>query len=45
MRLSLKHRLYPNRPQADALTGMLGTFCDLYNAALQQRAKRTAAGA
>lgn len=37
MRLSFKHRLYPNRAQADALTGMLGAFCDLYNAALQQR--------
>ncbi len=39
MRLSFKHRLYPNRPQAEALTGMLGAFCDLYNAALQQRAE------
>lgn len=37
MHLSFKHRLYPNRAQADALTGMLGAFCDLYNAALQQR--------
>lgn len=37
MRLSFKHRLYPNRVQTDALTGMLGAFCDLYNAALQQR--------
>jgi putative transposase len=37
MRLSFKHRLYPNRAQAEALTGMLGAFCDLYNAALQQR--------
>src|SRR5215212_9042755 len=37
MRLSFKHRLYPNRSQAEALTGMLGAFCDLYNAALQQR--------
>jgi putative transposase len=37
MRLSFKHRLYPNRAQAAALTGMLGAFCDLYNAALQQR--------
>lgn len=37
MRLSFKHRLYPNRAQTDALTGMLGAFCDLYNAALQQR--------
>ena len=39
MWLSFKHRLYPNRPQAEALTGMLGAFCDLYNAALQQRAE------
>ena len=37
MRLSFKHRLYPNRAQTDSLTGMLGAFCDLYNAALQQR--------
>lgn len=37
MRLSFKHRLYPNRTQTDALTGMLGAFCDLYNAAMQQR--------
>lgn len=35
--LSYKFRLYPNRAQADALTGMLGAFCDLYNAGLQQR--------
>lgn len=35
--LSYKHRLYPSRAQAEALTGMLGAFCDLYNAALQQR--------
>lgn len=37
MRLSYKYRLYPNRAQANALTGMLGAFCDLYNAGLQQR--------
>ena len=37
MILSYKFRLYPNRAQTDALTGMLGAFCDLYNAALQQR--------
>ena len=30
--LSYKFRLYPNRVQVDALTGMLGAFCDLYNA-------------
>ena len=35
--LSYKFRLYPNRAQSDALTGMLGAFCDLYNAGLQQR--------
>jgi putative transposase len=37
MRLSFKHRLYPTRAQGEALTAMLGAFCDLYNAALQQR--------
>lgn len=37
MNLSYKYRLYPNRTQAAALTGMLGALCDLYNAALQQR--------
>jgi putative transposase len=37
MMLSYKFRLYPNRAQADALDGMLGAFCDLYNAGLQQR--------
>lgn len=35
--LSYKFRLYPSRAQAGALDGMLGAFCDLYNAALQQR--------
>ena len=35
--LSYKFRLYPNWAQSDALTGMLGAFCDLYNAGLQQR--------
>ena len=35
--LSYKFRLYPSRAQADALTSMLGAFCDLYNAGLQQR--------
>jgi putative transposase len=34
---SYKHRLYPSRSQAEALNGMLGAFCDLYNAGLQQR--------
>lgn len=37
MLLSYKYRLYPNRAQAAALSDMLGSFCDLYNAALQQR--------
>lgn len=35
--LSYKYRLYPNRAQAAGLTDMLGSFCDLYNACLQQR--------
>jgi putative transposase len=35
--LSYKFRLYPNRAQVEALTSMLGAFCDLYNAGLQQR--------
>lgn len=35
--LSYKYRLYPSRGQCEALTAMLGAFCDLYNAALQQR--------
>ena len=35
--LSYKYRLYPSRAQRDALDAMLGAFCDLYNAALQQR--------
>jgi putative transposase len=37
MILSYKFRLYPNRAQREALNGMLGAFCDLYNAGLQQR--------
>jgi putative transposase len=37
MILSYKFRLYPNRAQAVGLTEMLGSLCDLYNAALQQR--------
>jgi putative transposase len=37
MRLSYKYRLYPNRAQIAALEAMLGAFCDLYNAGLQQR--------
>lgn len=34
---SYKYRLYPSRSQAVALNGMLGAFCELYNAGLQQR--------
>jgi putative transposase len=34
---SYKYRLYPTRSQAVALNGMLGAFCELYNAGLQQR--------
>src|ERR687883_265673 len=37
MLLSYKYRLYPNRAQIRALDAMLGAFCDLYNAGLQQR--------
>lgn len=35
--LSYKYRLYPNQAQAAEMTDMLGSFCDLYNACLQQR--------
>ncbi|WP_353861238.1 transposase [Azospirillum formosense] len=35
--LSYKYRLYPNRAQVAGLDAMLGAFCDLYNASLQQR--------
>ena len=34
---SYTYRLYPTKTQAAVLTEMLGAFCDLYNAALQQR--------
>jgi transposase len=34
---SYKFRLYTTAIQDVALTGMLGAFCDLYNAGLQQR--------
>src|SRR5918993_5599563 len=37
MLLSFKYRLYPNRAQSAALAAMVGAFCDLYNAGLQQR--------
>ena len=35
--LTYKYRLFPNSTQAAGLTDMLGSFCDLYNACLQQR--------
>jgi putative transposase len=34
---SYKYRIRPTGTQDAALTGMLGAFCDLYNAGLQQR--------
>lgn len=34
---SFKYRIRPNGAQDIALTSMLGAFCDLYNACLQQR--------
>ncbi|WP_109105587.1 helix-turn-helix domain-containing protein [Azospirillum sp. TSO35-2] len=34
---SYTYRLYPSKIQSAALTEMLGVFCDLDNAALQQR--------
>jgi putative transposase len=34
---TFKFHIRPNRAQAEALDTMLGAFCDLYNAALQQR--------
>lgn len=37
MILSYKFRLFTTSAQEAALTEMLGAFCDLYNAALQQR--------
>jgi putative transposase len=37
MILSYKYRIEPNRKQAIALAAMLGDFCKLYNAALEQR--------
>lgn len=38
MILGYKYRIEPNKGQAEALSAMLGDFCDLYNAALEQRA-------
>ncbi len=37
MRLSYKFRLFTNTAQEAALAAMLGAFCELYNAGLQQR--------
>ena len=37
MLLSYKYRIEPNRTQQATLAEMLSGFCDLYNAALQQR--------
>lgn len=37
MLLSYKYRIEPNKTQAAALAAMLGDFCKLYNAALEQR--------
>lgn len=37
MRLSYKYRVEPTPTQTAAMTAMLGDFCDLYNAGLQQR--------
>lgn len=37
MILSYKYRLFTSAAQEAALTDMLGAFCDLYNAGLQQR--------
>jgi putative transposase len=37
MNLTYKYRLYTTLKQEAALTDMLGSFCDLYNAGLQQR--------
>ena len=34
---SYKYRIRPSTAQEAALNGMLGAFCDLYNACLQQR--------
>ena len=37
MILSYRYRLFTTAAQEVALTDMLGAFCDLYNAGLQQR--------
>lgn len=40
MQRTWRLRLYPDARQEAALDGMLGAFCDLYNAALQERIDR-----
>jgi putative transposase len=35
--LSYKYRLEPNKTQCEILSGMLGDFCELYNAGLEHR--------
>jgi putative transposase len=35
--LAFKYRIYPNREQSALLNAMLGDFCQLYNAALEER--------
>lgn len=35
--LSYRYRIYPNKTQAALLSEMLADFCELYNAALEQR--------
>lgn len=37
-------RLYPNRIQTESLEAMLGVFCDLYNAGLEERISAYAKG-
>ena len=37
MQRNYRFRLYPSAAQAGQLDGMLGAFCDLYNAALYER--------
>ena len=37
LKKTFKYRLYPNKAQAEALSGQLSEACRLYNAALQER--------
>jgi putative transposase len=37
MNFTYKYRIYPNKQQSSELNMMLGAFCDLYNAGLNQR--------